>query len=300
MLVRRTNEKGWFQAWNKHTTSRPLLPSHCYANISTVTRMIPIKTSSFFCLCWNAYGVQVQRSNSVRFPAFQPGLLSLQRINNPLLSLHLKWQYLFLFPELGCPKELTDLLLSLCLSPSRWLAGLMQNLEIRYLTWALKTAVTSWEHTGRLGAEHEVPCLFSSCPAPPWKQFLVSAAARWGENFLPEEQGRSIFFAQPLCWVFNIWNLYFLPWEDRASRWAGMTVTSVSLPCTGLAICSQSFCNNSLCQRLWSKNSPVRQQSTKRNCSNPQKPANAPLTATPLPSPTLGHRPNSLPDQTSF
>lgn len=34
---------------HKHTTSLPLLPSHCYANISTGTRMIPSKTSSFSC-----------------------------------------------------------------------------------------------------------------------------------------------------------------------------------------------------------------------------------------------------------
>lgn len=34
---------------HKHTTSLPLLPSHCYANSSTGTRMIPIKTSSFSC-----------------------------------------------------------------------------------------------------------------------------------------------------------------------------------------------------------------------------------------------------------
>ena len=62
--------------------------------------------------------------------------------------------------------------------------------------------------------------------------------------------GRSICFAQPLCWVFKTSWICFLPGSRcLKADWCGVILGS--LPCMDLAICSQSFCNNSWCRHLW-------------------------------------------------
>lgn len=123
---------------------------------------------------------------------------------------------------------------------------------------------------------------------------------RLGVKLLARRQGRSICFAQPLLSIQDI-TISFSAREDTAPRGTGVAVTLASLPCTGLVICNQSFCNNSWCRPLWrSRKTKVRRVSTKRNVSTPRKPAEAPLWAVLLPSPTPVHRPNSSQDEPHF
>lgn len=85
-----------------------------------------------------------------------------------------------------------------------------------------------------------------------------------------------------------------------ASRWTDVAVISASSPCTDLAICSQSFCNNSWCRPLRRSRTKVSRASAKPNLSNPQKPAHAPSWQPLFPSPTLIRRPESIPDGISL
>lgn len=72
---------------------------------------------------------------------------------------------------------------------------------------------------------------------------------RLGVKLLARRQGRSICFAQPLLSIQDI-TISFSAREDTAPRGTGLAVTLASLPCTGLVICNQSFCNNSWCRPL--------------------------------------------------